>query len=264
MSRRARATVVLLVAALVAAPSSAGLRAAGQPSPPAIVVAVAASLSEVMSELARRHEQATGQAVRLNVGGSNFLARQIVEGAASAADVFVSADEAQMDVVATAGRLVAGTRADLLTNRLVVVGRPGGTLAVTAARDLAAAGVRRVALGNPESVPAGVYARRWMEGQGVWAAVAPKVVPTVTVRAALAAARAGRVDAAVVYATDAATAPSLPVLYRVPAGDTPPIVYPVAVVAGPRQDAAARFVAFLRSAAARPVFTAAGFGAAGA
>lgn len=263
MSRRPCAVVLLIVAAIVGAPPSADLRAEGQPRPPAIVVAVAASLADVMSELARRHEQATGQAVRLNVGGSNFLARQIVEGAASAADVFVSADDVQMDVAAKAGRLVAGTRANLLTNRLVVVGRPGGSVAVAGARDLAGAAVRRVALGNPDSVPAGVYARRWLEGRGVWAAVAPKVVPTVTVRAALAAARAGRVDAAVVYATDAATAPSLPVLYRVPAGDTPPIVYPVAVVAGPRQDAATRFVAFLRSAEAMPVFTAAGFGAAG-
>jgi molybdate transport system substrate-binding protein len=262
MSRRVGAAVLPLVAGLVVV-ASADPRPAAPLRPAAIVVAVAASLSDVMSDLARRHEHATGQPVRLNVGGSNFLARQIVEGAASAADVFVSADQAQMDVVERAGRLVAGTRGDLLTNRLVVVGRPGGAVTVGAARDLAGGGVRRVALGNPESVPAGVYARRWLEGQGAWAAVAAKVVPTVTVRAALAAARAGRVDLAVVYATDAATEPSLPVLYRVPAGDAPPIVYPVAVVAGPRQAAATRFVAFLRSADATAVFAAAGFGAAG-
>ncbi len=81
-----------------------------------------------------------------------------------------------------------------------------------------------------------------------------------TVRAALAAARAGRVDAAVVYATDAATDPSVPVIYRVPATDTPPIRYPAAVVAGPRQEAAQRFVEFLRSADGAAVFQAAGFG----
>jgi molybdate transport system substrate-binding protein len=226
--------------------------------PPPLVVSVASSLADVMSELARRHEQATGQAVRLNVAGSNFIARQIVEGAR--ADAFVSADETQMDVVERAGRLVPGTRVDLLTNQLVVVGRPGGTLQSGDATVLAGAGVRRVALGNPESVPAGVYARRWLEGRGVWDAVAPKVVPTMTVRSALAAARAGRVDAAVVYATDAATDPSVPVIYRVPAADVPPIRYPAAVVAGPRQAAAQQFVDFLRSAGAGAVFQTAGFG----
>ncbi len=97
---------------------------AGAQPPPPLVVSVASSLADVMSELARRHEQATGQPVRLNVAGSNFIARQIVEGAR--ADAFVSADETQMDVVERAGRLVPGTRVDLLTNQLVVVGRPAG------------------------------------------------------------------------------------------------------------------------------------------
>ncbi|MGD9906666.1 MAG: molybdate ABC transporter substrate-binding protein [Vicinamibacterales bacterium] len=243
----------VIVAALLGAPAGA--------QPPALVVSVAASLADVMSELARRHEQATGQTVRLNVGGSNHLARQIVEGAG--ADLFVSADDAQMDVVERAGRLVPGSRVALLTNRLVVVGRPGGRLRTGDAAALASPSVRRLALGNPDSVPAGVYARRWLEGQGAWTAIAPRVVPTVTVRAALAAARAGRVEAAVVYATDAATEPTLPVLYQVPAADAPDIVYPAAVVAGPRQDAAGRFLAYLRSAEAGAVFTTAGFGVAG-
>jgi molybdate transport system substrate-binding protein len=243
---------VLLLAGLALFPP------AGAAQPPPLVVSVAASLADVMSELARRHEQATGQAVRLNVAGSNFIARQIVGGAR--ADAFVSADESQMDVVEKAGRLVPGTRVPLLTNQLVVVGRPGGTLQVSGAAALAAASVGRVALGNPENVPAGVYARRWLERHGVWTQVSPKVVPALTVRAALAAARAGRVDAAVVYATDAAIEPSVPVLYRVPAADAPPIVYPAAVVRGPNEAAAARFVTYLRSTDAGSVFRAAGFG----
>ena len=227
-------------------------------TPPPLVVSVAASLSDVMSELAQRHERATGQAVRLNVAGSNFIARQIVEGAK--ADAFLSADETQMDLVERAGRLVPGTRVDLLTNQLVVVGRPGSTLKNGEPSTLASNDVRRVALGNPDSVPAGVYARRWLEGQGVWARISPKVVPTMTVRAALSAARAGRVDAAVIYATDARSEPSVPVLFRVPASDAPPIVYPAAVVKGPNRVAAERFVAYLRSAEAGAVFQAAGFG----
>ncbi len=229
--------------------------------PPPLIVSVAASLSDVMSELARRHEAATGQAVRLNVGGSNFVARQIVEGAR--ADVFLSADEAQMDVVESAGRLVPGSRVDLLTNQLVVVGRPGGALTSGDPATLASARVGRIALGNPESVPAGIYARRWLETRGVWAAVSPKVVPTLSVRAALSAARAGRVDAAVVYATDARTEPAVPVIFAVPVAEAPPIVYPAAVVDGPNREAAGRFVAYLRSADARAVFEAGGFGVVG-
>lgn len=250
-----------LAAAALALLLALPARSDAQPRPPALVVSVAASLADAMSELARRHERAAGQEVRLNVGGSNFLARQIVEGAA--ADVFMSADTAQMDVVERAGRLARGSRVDLLTNALVVVGRPRGPLTRGDARTLASDAVRRMALGNPESVPAGVYAKQWLERQGVWPQIAPKVVPTLTVRAALAAARAGRVDAAVVYVTDAATEPAVPVLYRVPAADAPPIVYPVAVVDGPRSAAAARFVAFLRTPEAGAVFTAAGFGLAG-
>lgn len=245
---------VFVCAALLWA--AAPLPSAGQPRP--LVVSVAASLADVMSDLAQRHERATGQAVRLNVAGSNFIARQIVEGAN--ADAFVSADETQMDVVARAGRLVPGTRVDLLTNQLVVVGRPGGTLQRGDPATLASSEVRRVALGNPDSVPAGVYARRWLETTGVWRAVAPKVVPTMTVRAALAAVRAGRVDAAVVYATDVRTEPSVPVLFRVPAADAPPIVYPAAVIEGPGRVAAERFLTYLRSPDAGAVFVAAGFG----
>ncbi len=254
LPRPHRAAGLILLTALLSAWPVASVRSQAPP----LVVSVAASLSDVMSELARRHEQATGQAVRLNVAGSNFIARQIIEGAS--ADAFVSADERQMDAVERAGRLVPGTRADLLTNRLVVVGRPGSPLRAGDPATLASGQVRRVALGNPESVPAGVYARRWLEAAGVWAAVAPKVVPTMSVRAALAAVRAGRVDAAVVYATDAATETSVPVLFRVDPRDAPPIVYPVAVVQGPRQQAAGRFVAYLRSPDAGVVFTNAGFG----
>jgi molybdate transport system substrate-binding protein len=242
---------LLLATALALVPTSAVAQVP-------LVVSVAASLADVMSELARRHEHATGQAVRLNVAGSNFIARQIVEGAR--VDAFISADDAQMDVVEQAGRLVPGTRVALLTNHLVVVGRPGGALQVTGAAALATPGFGRVALGNPESVPAGVYARQWLERQGVWREVSAKVVPAMTVRAALAAARAGRVDAAIVYATDAATEPRMPVLYRVPAADAPPIVYPAAVVRGANETAARAFVAYLQSAEAGAVFRAAGFG----
>ena len=232
--------------------------AAAPAQTPPLVVSVAASLADVMSALAQLHEQRTGQVVRLNVAGSNFLARQIVEGAR--ADVFVSADEAQMDVVDRAGRLVPGSRVDLLTNQLVVVGQPRSGLRIRGPADLAAPAIRRLAVGNPESVPAGVYARQWLDKAGVWQTLVGRVVPTLTVRAALAAVRAGRADVAVVYLTDARTDPTVPLLYTVPPADAPPIRYPAAVVAGPNRIAAGQFLTFLRTPAAGATFVAAGFG----
>ncbi|MEZ5292713.1 MAG: molybdate ABC transporter substrate-binding protein [Vicinamibacterales bacterium] len=242
--------LVVLAAAAALAPD---------PAPgPALLVSVASSLGDVMSDIARRYEDRTGQPVRLNTAGSNFLARQIVEGAR--VDVFVSADDTQMDVVERAGRVVAGSRIDLLTNRLVVVGPPGATRRVSGPDDLAAPTIRRLALGNPDSVPAGVYARRWLEGAGVWTSVAPRVVPTVTVRAALAAVRSGRADLAVVYDTDARTDPEVPVLYRVPEAAAPPIRYPAAVTHRRQAAASAKFLAYLSGDEAAAIFTAAGFG----
>jgi molybdate transport system substrate-binding protein len=238
---------LLLAAALTAPP------AAAQP----LVVSAASSVADVISEAGRAWAATGAPGVRVNAGGSNVLARQIAAGAR--VDVFVSADHAQMRVAETSGRLVPDTISDLLSNTLVVVVPAGAGRSRLAPGDLAEAGVARIALGNPDSVPAGVYARQWLERAGLWAAVAPKVVPTVTVRAALAAVRAGHANAGVVFATDARTAPDVPVAYTVPAADAPPILYPVAVVRGSRQAEAARFVAFLYLPAARDIFTRAGF-----
>ena len=179
------------------------------------------------------------------------------------ADAFISADAAQMDVAERAGRLVKGSRVDLLTNQLVVGRGSRLDAAGQRAASLGAAAVRRVALGNPDSVPAGVYARQWLEKAGAWPPVSGKVVPTVTVRAALAAVRSGRADLAVVYhdrrphRADRAGA-----LHRA-ARRRAAGAYPAAVVEGPNQAAAQRFLDYLRGAEAGAVFTTAGFGLAG-
>lgn len=210
-----------------------------------------------MTEIGRRFEQAGGPPVQLNVGGSSFLARQIVEGAP--VDVFVSADAAQMDAVEQAGRLEPGTRVALLSNTLVVIADSRSRERVTRPDSLAGVAISRVAMANTASVPAGVYGRQWLEGLGLWDAVEPKVVPLLTVRSALAAVREGRADAGIVYATDARTAPDVHVAYRVPASEGPPILYPAAVIAGADAGVADRFVAFLQQDVARQIFESAGF-----
>jgi molybdate transport system substrate-binding protein len=223
----------------------------------ALTVSAAASLTDVLTELATRYQAATGERVQINPGASNTLARQIIEGAP--VDVFISADELQMNAVVKAGRMAPGSTITLLSNELVIAVPKGAPAHVNQPRDLVGAHVRRIAMGQPESVPAGVYGRQWLERLDLWKAVQPKVVPMPTVRAALAAVRERRVDAAIVYATDARTTTDVRVAYRVPSGESPRIVYPAAVVAGPHETSARRFLAYLQSDEARRVFEAAGF-----
>lgn len=228
----------------------------GRAAAPPLTVSAASSVADVVAEAGRAWAAAGGAGVQVNAGGSNVLARQVAAGAR--VDVFVSADRAQMLVADRSGRL-AGAPRDLLSNRLVVVVPPGSTRRTLAPGDLADPAFVRIALGNPDSVPAGVYARRWLEAVGVWGAIANRVVPTLSVRAALAAVRNGHADAGIVFATDARTTPDVPIAYTVPDAEAPPIRYPVAVVRGPREAEAARFVEFLYSPAARDIFTRAGF-----
>lgn len=227
--------------------------------PPGPVVSVASSLHEGLVEIAGLYRVATGVAVSLNPGSSNTLARQIVEGAKVA--LFLSADEIQMDAVEKAGLLAPGTRVRLLTNTLALI-VPGGTRKTISFADLAGPTVRRVAMGEPTAVPAGVYGRKWLEREGVWGAVAPKVIPFPTVRAVLAAVEAGRVDAGIVYQTDAIGRPAVvPLLIpRASAIADLAIVIPAAVIRGPDEADGRRFLAFLQSAPARDVFARRGFG----
>ena len=228
---------------------------AGQP--PVLVVSVAASVHDALDEIANLYRSATGVAVALNTGGSNTLARQIIEGAK--AGLFLSADEAQMDVVEKAGRVVRGTRTRLLTNELAIV-VPPSSKDLTLAR-LIEGRITRLAMGEPAAVPAGVYGRKWLEHEGAWARLEPKIVPFPTVRAVLTAVEADRVDAGIVYRTDAASA-NVRVIATVPAKAHPylDIAYPVAVIVGPSEADARRFLEFLKGPQARAVFDRRGFG----
>ena len=225
--------------------------------PPGLVVSVAASVYDALDEIAGLYRAATGVTVAVNVGGSNTLARQIVEGAK--AGLFLSADELQMDAVEKAGRIVPGTRTRLLTNELAIV-VPTTATDFTLAR-LLEGRVARLAMGEPGAVPAGVYGRKWLEHEKAWARLAPKVVPFPTVRAVLSAVAAERVDAGIVYRTDAITS-SVRVVAHVSKKDHPylDITYPAAVIAGPSEGEAKRFLEFLKGPAARAVFDRRGFG----
>ncbi len=240
-------------AALVLAALSTSVAA----QPPRLVVSVAASVYDALDEIAGLYRAATGVTVALNAGGSNTLARQITEGAK--AGLFVSADEAQMDAVARAGRIVAGTRTRLLTNELAIV-VPRSSADFPLARVLEGR-IARLAMGEPGAVPAGVYGRKWLEHERAWQRVEAKVVPFPTVRAVLSAVEAERVDAGIVYRTDAMSA-AVRVIANISKTQHPylDISYPAAVIVGPSEAEARRFLEFLKGPAARAVFDRRGFG----
>ncbi len=146
---------------------------------------------------------------------------------------------------------------NLLSNRLVVVVPAASKLSLASPADLKRA--RRIALAEPSSVPAGIYARKWLLGLGLWAELEPLLIPTLDVRAAMAAVASENVDAGIVYSTDAALSPRVRVAYEVPKGEGPRIVYPVAVVGTPGREAAAKLVKFLQGPFARATFSRFGF-----
>ncbi|HWA08737.1 MAG TPA: molybdate ABC transporter substrate-binding protein [Opitutaceae bacterium] len=221
-------------------------------------VFAAASLSDALKEIARAYEPASGDTLHVNLAASSTLALQIRQGAP--ADVFFSADEAKMDDLAKAGLIAAGTRVSLLSNTLVIVVNADGGAAIASPADLAKPAIGHLALAEPQTVPAGIYAKEWLQGAGLWKKVIDKVVPTENVRACLAAVESGNADAGIVYKTDALISKKVKVAYEVSVADGPKISYPLAVVQGAKNGAAARkFTAYLASPPARAVFEQYGF-----
>jgi len=223
-----------------------------------INVFAAASLTESLKEIATAYEEQTGDKVVFNLGASSFLARQIEEGAP--ADIFFSADEAKMDALEKKGLIIKESRKSRLSNTLVIVVSAEGGAAIESPKDLATVKLKRLALAEPMTVPAGIYAKAYLNQQNLWSAVERKVIPTESVRAALAAVEAGNVEAGIVYRTDAIISRKVKIAYEVPIKDSPPISYSMAVLKEAKQpEAAKRFLQYLRSTDAGKVFERFGF-----
>src|SRR4051812_24793572 len=247
MSRWIR-LVVLALGALATLPAPS-LDAAQVPP---VTVSAAISLTDVLEEAARAWASAGGEDVRFNFAGSNVLSRQIVNGAP--VDLFISADEIQMDLAARSGAIDVNTRVPLLGNRLAVLTIPGGP-AVADIRDLLKPSVRRIAIGDPAAVPAGSYARTYLQRLGLWEKLQARLVPVANVRAALGAVENGSADAAFTYESDAIGAHTARAALVISGADAPHIVYPVAITtAAPNRRGAEALLAYLRGPAAAEVF----------
>jgi molybdate transport system substrate-binding protein len=218
-------------------------------------VFAAASLKNALDELSMHFPSK----VILSYGASSALARQIENGAP--ADVFVSADLDWMDYLEKKGLLAPGTRRNLLGNRLVLIAPANEPVRLQPAPGfpiLKILGNGRIALAEPNSVPAGKYAKAALEKLGVWDQVAGRIAAADNVRAALALVARGEAPLGVVYETDARADPKVMVAGAFPEGSHPPIVYPAAAVKS-AQPVAAPFLEFLGSAKARAIFERHGF-----
>ncbi len=223
-----------------------------------VTVSAAASLTNAFRELAPAFEAAhPGTRLQFNFAASDALLAQISKGAP--VDVFASADQDTMDRAQQQKLLIDGTRVNFVRNALVVITPVDGGQAMTQLSDLQQARVKRVALGKPEGVPAGRYARSALEAARLWTVVEPKAVYAQNVRQALDYVARGEVDAGFVYATDALVMrDKVRVLFTVPT-DTP-ITYPMAAVTGgPNAAGARQFIEFVRSPAAQAVLARHGF-----
>jgi molybdate transport system substrate-binding protein len=229
---------------------------AQKPAP--ILISAAASLKDAMDEILPLYEN-THPNVRpsLNLGGSGTLDLQIEQGAP--VDVFIAAAPQPMDDLEAKGLLLPGTRINLLENRLVLVASRG-TTNIASFRDLVRSDVHLIAMGDPRSVPAGMYAEKTLESLGIYEAVRRKAILGADVRQVLAYVESGSVDAGIVYATDAAISSRVKIVAEAPAGLTPPVIYPAAVIRNSAHPEAAReFLRFLQGDDARSVFRRYGF-----
>ncbi|HUX72279.1 MAG TPA: molybdate ABC transporter substrate-binding protein [Steroidobacteraceae bacterium] len=252
---RRKANSRLLICAAILALCAHGARAAR----PVITMFAAASLADALQFLADDYQKASGARVKVSFAASSALARQIEGGAP--ADLFVSADRDWMDYLQSRHLIRGSSRSDLLGNSLVLIAPADSRIHLDIAPQMpirAALGGGRLAIGDPDSVPVGRYARAALQSLGVWKALAGRLVRADNVRVALEYVARGEVPLGIVYKTDALIEKNVRIVGAFPASSHPPIVYPIALTAVAKP-AAAKFLAYLRSPASAAVFARYGF-----
>lgn len=223
-------------------------------------VFAASSMKNALDEISRTWSAQKNGRVVVVYAASSALARQIEKGAP--ADVFISADLDWMDYLAQRRMVNESTRSNLLRNALVMVAPMDSKAGFELGRGLKLGellGSGRLAMADPDSVPAGKYGKAGLEALGLWSQVSGRLARGEHVRSALNFVARGEAPLGIVYRTDAAAEDKVRIVAVFPADSHPPIVYPAALVAGSRNPEAAAFFAFLKSAAAAGIFGKYGF-----
>jgi molybdate transport system substrate-binding protein len=246
------AAALLLGALALPAPAQAQ-------SKPTLVFA-AASLHDALDDVNAQYKRATGRDVKISYAASSALAKQIEAGAP--ADIFISADEDWMNYLATRHLIRDPTRKDLLGNELVLVAPVDSTLKVQIAqgfplKSLLAGG--KLAMADTDAVPAGKYGKAALGKLGVWDAVKDQIAQAENVRVALQLVARKEAPLGIVYATDATAEPKVKIVGIFPPNTHPPIIYPAALIAASTNADAAKFLAYLESPKATPLYKKQGF-----
>jgi molybdate transport system substrate-binding protein len=251
-----------LLGAIVGLGTSAWLLPVGlaEAQPRDVIVFAAASLKNALDDIKTQYERDTGKRVTISYAASSTLAKQIE--AAAPADIFVSADLDWMDYLAERKLIKPGSRVNLLGNSIVLIAPADSTASITIGPNFPLAsllGDGRLAMADTNAVPAGKYGKAALEKLGVWSAIADRIAPAENVRAALLLVSRGESPLGIVYRTDAAADPTVKVIATFPSGTHPPIIYPMALVAGSTNPDAEAFVMDLRSPSATRLFEKQGF-----
>ena len=228
-------------------------------TPQTLTVSAAASLTDVMEEIKGFYEEKTVHTLVMNYGSSGALQQQIEQGAP--ADVFISAAQRQMDVLQEEGLILAESRVDLLENKVVlIIPVAGDNKEITDFNSLTTDSLKLLAIGEPESVPAGRYAKEVLSSLGIWKKLEEKCVLGKDVRQVLTYVETGNVDAGIVYMTDALTSEKVKIAATAPAGSHTPVTYPAAIVRGTSVlQVAEDFMAYLQSNEVAEIFERHGF-----
>lgn len=227
-----------------------------------ITVFAAASLTNAVTAAAKAYEAKSGDSIQISFASSSTLARQIAAGAP--ADIFISANQKWMDWLAEQDLIATATRHNIVANSLVLIAPKDSTIGPIALgknTDLAAllAEDDRIAVGDPDHVPAGIYAKQALNHLGQWETLSPRLARADNVRAALALVERGEAPLGIVYRTDAAIAADVKIVATFPEDSHPPITYPIALIKDADTDANAKFLAWLLGDDAGKVFADYGF-----
>ena len=225
-----------------------------------LLIGAAASLQQALREINPLYQtKITNQKLDYNFAASGTLQQQIEQGAPI--DVFISASVKQIDALQQKNLLLAGTQRNLLTNRLVLVTPRQGAITLKDFRELANSDIKRIAIGEPRSVPAGQYATEVLKNLGILEQVSSKFVLGNNVKAVLAAVTTGDVDAGIVYLTDAKDSPQVTIAAYADPQLHSPIIYPIAILKATKSPTTAQqYVDFLQTPPAQQVFEKYGFG----
>ena len=226
--------------------------------PVKLMVSAAVSLTDALEEIQTLYEDENNVELSFSLGGSGSLAQQIQQGAP--VDVFISANLEHMDTLEKADLIVEATREDITGNKLVLITGKDSPIDYESIDDISAENIEQIAIGNPESVPAGMYSEQLLNKLNMWDSLKDKVVLAKDVRQVLTYVETGNVDIGFIYESDALTSNSIKVLATAEDDSHDPIIYPATVIKDTKHEKEATdFVTFMASDEAQKILIKHGF-----